>query len=90
MTVKPNHVYIYSPNLLDQIDGRTDLKDGEEVRVINLLGAPKCNTMHHAHVQRLDGTFAGLVHTNSLHTRKDYMAYLRARIAGMESAQEQK
>ena len=90
MTVKPNHVYIYSPNLLDQIDGRTDLKDGEEVKVINLPGAPKCNTMHHAHVQRLDGTFAGLVHTNSLHTLEDYMAYLRARIAAMESAQEER
>ena len=79
MTVKPNHVYIYSPNLLDQIDGRTDLKDGEEVKVINLPGAPKCNTMHHAHVQRLDGTFAGLVHTNSLHTKHEYMEYLRDR-----------
>ena len=90
MTVKANAVYIYSPNLLDQIDGRTDLQEGEQVRVVNLPGCPKANTMHHAHVQRLDGTFAGLVHTNSLHTRKDYMAYLRARIAGMESAQEQK
>ena len=46
MKVKENAVYIYSPNLLDQIDGRTDLKDGEEVKVINLPGAPKCNTMH--------------------------------------------
>ena len=86
MTVKPNHVYIYSPNLLDQIDGRTDLKDGEEVKVINLPGAPKCNTMHHAHVQRLDGSFAGLVHTNSLHTLEDYMAYLRGKIAEHETA----
>jgi hypothetical protein len=86
MTVKANAVYIYSPNLLDQIDGRTDLKDGEEVKVINLPGAPKCNTMHHAHVQRLDGTFAGLVHTNSLHTKKDYLAYLRTKIAEHETA----
>ena len=86
MKVKENAVYIYSPNLLDQIDGRTDLKDGEEVKVINLPGAPKCNTMHHAHLQRLDGTFAGLVHTNSLHTLEDYMAYLRCKIAEHETA----
>ncbi len=86
MTVKANAVYIYSPNLLDQIDGRTDLQEGEQVRVVNLPGCPKANTMHHAHVQRLDGSFAGLVHTNSLHTLGDYMAYLRAKIAEHETA----
>ena len=84
MKVKANAVYIYSPNLLDKIDGRTDLQEGEQVRVVNLPGCPRANTMAHAHVQRLDGKFAGLVHTNSLHTLADYTAYLRTKIAEIE------
>ena len=73
--------YIYSPNFLDRVDGRTKLQDGEQVVVVNLRGAPKAGTFGHCYVNRLDGSFAGLVHCNSLHTNAKYIAYLRERIA---------
>jgi hypothetical protein len=87
MRVKANSVYIYHPNLLDVVDGRTSLKSGDLVRVINLHGCPKANTMGHCHVaDPLTGKFIGLVHCNSLHTRGEYIAYLRARVAEHEQA----
>jgi hypothetical protein len=82
--VRVNAHYIYSPNLLERTDGRTDLKDGDEVIVVNLHGAPKAGTFGHCYVNRLDGSFAGLVHCNSLHTKAEYIAYLRERIAAHE------
>jgi hypothetical protein len=85
MKVKAGSVYIYHPNLLDRIDGRTNLKSGDAVRVVNLYGCPKANTMGHCHVEDVDtGAFIGLVHTNSLHTKAEYMEYLRAEIAKRE------
>jgi hypothetical protein len=83
MRVRVNSKYIYSPNLLDKIDGRTDLRDGEEVRVVNLHGCPKANTMGHCYVVRTSApeSFVGLVHCNSLHTKQDYIAWLRREIA---------
>jgi len=85
MRVRVNSVYVYHPNLLDTIDGRTSLKSGDLVRVVNLHGCPKANTMGHCHVSDpLTGTFIGLVCCNSLHTKDDYVAYLRARIAEHE------
>jgi hypothetical protein len=86
MKVRVNEHYIYKPNLLDIVDGRTDLKDGEEVVVVNLPSAPKANTMGHCHVNRLDGSFAGLVHCNSLHTKAEYKAWLIATIAKIEQS----
>jgi hypothetical protein len=35
--------------------------------------------MGHCYVQ-VNGVFVGLVHTNSLHTREEYIKYLRERI----------
>jgi hypothetical protein len=70
LRVQANHEYIYYPNFLDRIDGRTDLVPGSIVRVANLPGCPKANTMGHAHVE-YQGKFAGLVHTNSLHPLSD-------------------
>ena len=70
MKVHANHEYIYYPNLLDRIDGRTGLVLGSIVRVVNLPGCPRANTMQHAHVY-CDGRFAGLVHVNSLHPLSD-------------------
>ena len=84
--VRVNAHYFYKPNLLDRVDGRTDLKDGEEVVVVNLYGAPKANTMGHCYVNRLDGSFAGLVHCNSLHTKTEYKAWLVATIAKIEQS----
>jgi hypothetical protein len=82
MRVKANSVYIYHPNLLDRCDARTDLKSGDAVRVVNLHGCPKANTMGHCHVtDPLTGRFIGLVCCNSLHTKGEYITYLRARVA---------
>lgn len=72
MKVRVGTEYIYYPNLLDRIDGRTSLVPGDIVRVINLPGAPKANTMGHCYVgNRADGHFIGMVHTNSLHSMSD-------------------
>ena len=38
MKVRANAVYIYDPCILDVIDGRTNLKKGDVVRVKNLHG----------------------------------------------------
>ena len=68
--VRANQNYIFYPNGLDRIDGRTNLVPGSIVRVVNLPGCPRANTMGHAHVE-YNGKFAGLVHTNSLHSLAD-------------------
>lgn len=70
MKVRANSEYIFYPNMLDRIDGRTSLVPGSVVRVVNLPGCPQANTMNHAHVE-LEGELAGLVHTNSLHKLSD-------------------
>lgn len=68
--------------MLDKIDGRTSLKDGDEVRVINLPGCPRANTMGHCYVaDKTTGHFIGIVHCNSLHTKAEYIDYLRRQIA---------
>ncbi len=41
------------------------LTPGDTVKVVNLPGCPKANTMGHCHVEK-DGQFSGLVLTNSL------------------------
>lgn len=66
MRVRKNSVYVYNPCVLDIFDRRTDLKPGEEVRVIHPHGCPPPNTMNHCHVERLNGDFVGLVSCNSL------------------------
>ena len=53
-------------------------------QVVNLPGCPKANTMGHCYVEK-QGRFAGMVHTNSLHTRADYIAYIKAAIAKCEA-----
>lgn len=75
--------YIYHANQLDRVDGRTGLKDGEIVKVVNLPGCPRANTMGHCHVEQ-NGSFVGLVHVNSLHTFEEYKEYLRREIAKLE------
>jgi hypothetical protein len=70
MKVRANQHYIYYPNMLDRVDGRTKLVAGDIVRVVNLPGCPPANTMGHAHVN-FKGEFAGLVSTNSLHSLAD-------------------
>ena len=83
MKVRANSTYIYYPNMLDRLDGRTDLVPGDVVKVVNLPGCPPCNTMQHAHVE-LNGRFAGLVHTNSLHKLSDRKLVMDAIMRDME------
>jgi hypothetical protein len=64
--VKVNHLYRFSPVLWDKLDPPYNVHDGDIVRVVNLYGCPRANTMGHCHVQHLDGSFGGLVHCNSL------------------------
>ena len=76
MKVRVGQVLVYHPNMLDAIDGRTNLKSGDVVKVINLPGCPKANTMGHCYVgDRKTGEFIGMVSTNSLHTPKEWEAY---------------
>jgi hypothetical protein len=77
MKVRANSEYIYYPNLLDRIDGRTDLVPGSIVKVVNMPGCPPANAMQHAHVY-YNGEFAGLVHTNSLHSKADRQVVIDA------------
>jgi len=52
--------------MIDRLHPLYNVRDGDVVCVVNLRGCPKANTMGHAHVMHLDGTFGGLVCTNSL------------------------
>ena len=83
--VKAGTAYFYLPVLLDRFDARTDLKIGDQVRVVNLPGCPRANTMHHAHVADMQGHFVGLVHVNSLVTKAGYVEYLKLKIAQLEA-----
>lgn len=64
--VVAGHTYRYKPVGCDIWDARTNLEPGEFVRVVNMPGCPRANTMGHCHVNRMDGRFAGLVLCNSL------------------------
>lgn len=67
MRVRVGFRYIYDPVLIDIVDGRTNLQTGDVVRVINLPGCPKANTMGHCYVGDVEtGQFIGMVCTNSL------------------------
>ena len=45
MKVRYGQHLFYVPNLLDRIDGRTSLKEGDEVVVIKVSGCPAANVM---------------------------------------------
>ena len=69
MKVRVGSLYAYKPVGFDLFDPCTNLTDGEIVRVINLHGCPRANTMGHCHVaypDALAGDFIGLVLCNSL------------------------
>ena len=89
--VRAGSVYVYNPAGMDLWDARTDLHEGDQVRVVNLPGCPRANVMGHCHVAHPEtGRFIGLVLTASLDTVAEYRAYLQRKIAAMESAQVQK
>jgi hypothetical protein len=88
--VRVNSIYHYVPVMIDELHppiavGLGKLKSGDIVRVVNLPGCPKANTMGHAHFQCNGGEFGGLCCTNSLLTPSEYADHLRARIAQIEA-----
>jgi hypothetical protein len=84
--VRAGEHYYYVPTLLDRCSPPYNVEEGNEVVVVNLHGCPKANTMGHCHVNHLNGEFAGLVCTNSLHTKAEYIEYLKKKIAEKEAA----
>ena len=65
--VRVNSIYKYDPVLFDLLNGPADLPVGTIVRVINLYGAPKANTMGMCYVGNVKTRkFIGMVCTNSL------------------------
>jgi hypothetical protein len=69
MRVRVNNLYRYNPCLLDRLCGRAGntLTGGEIVRVIDLPGAPKANTMGHCYIaDPKTGKFICMVSTSSL------------------------
>jgi uncharacterized protein YwlG (UPF0340 family) len=84
--VRVNSTYHYVPVMLDKLHppiavGTGQLASGDKVKVVNLPGCPKANTMGHAHFQLLsDSKFGGLCCANSLLTAEEYRAYLEMRI----------
>ena len=69
--VKAGISYIFYPVLMDRCrPANQGLVPGDIVKVTNLPGCPKANTMGHAHVT-LEGRFMGLVSTNSLYPLAD-------------------
>jgi len=66
--VRVNSIYSYSPVLFDVLNPPVNgLGEGAIVRVINVHGAPKANTMGMCYVGSVSaGKFIGMVCTNSL------------------------
>jgi hypothetical protein len=64
--VRVGKLYRYEPVLIDRCNPPHDIETGNIVRVVNLHGCPRANTMGHCHVEHLGGEFAGLVCCNSL------------------------
>jgi|LakMenEpi03Aug12_release.lakeMendotaPanAssembly.Ray.scaffolds.fasta_scaffold3148846_1 hypothetical protein len=67
MKVRNGGIYKYIPCVWDTIDPKTNLKEGDIVKVFHPYGCPKPNTMGCCHVETIDsGDFIGLVSTDSL------------------------
>jgi hypothetical protein len=65
--VRVGSKYLYNPVPLDILNPPAGgLEKGDILKVINLLGCPRANTMGHCYVEKEDGLFGGLVCTNSL------------------------
>lgn len=64
--VRVNMLYRFEPVMIDALHPPVDCEPGQIVRVVNLPGCPRANTMGHCHVAHLGGQFAGLVCVNSL------------------------
>lgn len=63
--VRVGKAYRFEPVFFDVSSPPFGAEPGDVVRVINLPGRPKANTMGRCHIEK-DGVFAGMVCTNSL------------------------
>jgi len=52
--------------MFDKLSPPFGAKEGDTVKVVNLPGCPKANTMGMCHINDINGKFAGHVCTNSL------------------------
>ena len=94
--VRAGQTFYFVPVMIDATHPPYNVEPGDFVKVVNLPGCPKANTMGHAHVNVImkangvatPGTFGGLVCTNSLVTREEYMAYLTSKIETYITAHE--
>jgi hypothetical protein len=89
MKVRTGSLYIYSPNLWDKFTAcqGNSLQPGQIVRVINLPGAPKANTMGQCYVgDRETGKFICMVSTGSLEPVNAVINRLKAQLDTMEAA----
>jgi len=68
MKVRLHAVYTFRPVALDRLlSQHHDAVDGQRVKVIQLPGAPRPNTIGHAHIaDARTGAFLGMVATASL------------------------
>ena len=70
--VRVNSKYIYIPCLFDLVlcspvgIEQKIMAKGDQVKVINLFGCPKANTMGQCYIENAEGKFCGMVSTNSL------------------------
>lgn len=76
--VKVGGRYVYNPVPFDQRNPPFDCQPGAIVKVVNLPGCPKANTMGMCHVE-WNGRFAGMVCTNSLHPVSSFVCTGRKR-----------
>lgn len=67
MKVTAGHSYRFVPSFWDKVDPKTNLVEGDIVKVKNMNGCPPANTMGCCHVvDPTTGMFIGLVSTDSL------------------------
>lgn len=105
--VRVGQEFFFVPVLMDRISPPYNTRTGDHVRVVNISGAPKANTMGHCYVELLADAngkpyevqpgqrrgevghqpFGGLVCTNSLVTKDEYIEYLRLKVAALEAGE---
>ena len=76
--VRVGSTYVYDPVGWDQVDPPYDIERFDVVKVVNLYGCPKANTMGHCYVNHLNGDFAGMVHVNSLTLRSKWKERMKS------------
>jgi len=90
MKVRVNATYIYHACGWDRFHAcqGNDLANGTKVRVINLYGAPKANTMGQCYVADIEtGKFLCMVSTSSLYLVSEYIGLLKAKMEELRIAQ---